>query len=54
LWLVVAGAFKNLIDAHTVVATARHLQRVWPDFDARRIMKVNRELFHDPGRCPAS
>ncbi len=28
-------AFKNLIGASTVVATARHLKRVWPAFDAR-------------------
>jgi 3-methyladenine DNA glycosylase AlkC len=31
-----AEAFKNLINADTVRAAATHLNRVWPQFDARR------------------
>jgi 3-methyladenine DNA glycosylase AlkC len=31
-----AEAFKNLIGADTVRSAARHLQRAWPAFDARR------------------
>ena len=38
-----AEAFKNLIDGRGVRDMARHLRRVWPDFDAKRF---ERQALH--------